>query len=101
MEALIHLEMIYMDGNTYTVMIRNKFILDLPNPRKVRINVLNNYLYQANVPSPDSSSEDEGEPDSSNHPIGTTMEEDVVPPPTLPTQYEATLRMQANWRSME
>lgn len=85
MVALVHQRMIYVDGSTYTVMISNKSILDLPNPRKVRIAFLNNWLYQAGVPYSNDLFEEEGEPDNSNHHTGTAMEEDVVPPPTLPT----------------
>lgn len=51
MDALVHQGMISIYGNTYMVMIYNKIILDLPNPRKVRIDVPNNWLYQAGIPS--------------------------------------------------
>lgn len=92
MDAHVHQGMIFMDGNTYTVMICNKAILDLPNRRKVRIDIPDNYIYQAVVSSSGNSSEEEGEPDITNHPTGTTMEEDIVPPPTLPTQNKVGLQ---------
>lgn len=37
MEDLIHQGMIYVDGNTSTMMVWNKSIIDFPNPRKVKI----------------------------------------------------------------
>lgn len=89
MDALVHQRMIYMDGSTYMIMIHNKSILDFPNPRKVRIDVPNNWLYQLGTPYLGNLTKEEGEPDNSNHLVGTTMEEDIVPPPTLLTQYEA------------
>lgn len=55
----------------------------------MRIDVPSNWIYQAGDPSPDISSEEEGELDGSNHPTYTTIEEDVIPRPTLPSQYEA------------
>lgn len=73
MDSLVHQGMIFMDSNTYMVMIRNKAILDLPNPRKVRIDIANNWLYQAGVPSLVNSYDEKGEPDFTNHVAGTTM----------------------------
>lgn len=35
MDALVHQVMISIDGNTYTMMIHNKTIINLFNPRKV------------------------------------------------------------------
>lgn len=89
MEALVHQGMIYVYGNTYTMFVENKFVLDLPKPRKVRIDILSNWIYQVGAPSPDTRFEDESEPENSNHHVCTSMEEDVVPPLTCPTQHEA------------
>lgn len=70
-------------------MVRNKSVLDLPNPRKVKIDVLSNWFYQAGAPSSNTISEDEIKPKNSNHHVGTALKEDVVPPPTCPTQHGA------------
>lgn len=56
MDALVHQGMISVDGNTYTVIICNKDIFDLPNPRKVKDDVMNNWLYNTGAPTPDNSS---------------------------------------------
>lgn len=99
MDSLVHQGMISMDGNTYTMMIRNKAILDLPNPIKVRIDIPNNRIYQMDVPSPGNSYEEEGKPNITNHHVGTVMEEDIIRPPTHPTQPEvgATNANQDRW----
>lgn len=56
METLVHQGMNYVDGNTYTVMARNKSVLDLPSTGKVRISIKSNWLYQAGALFPDSTS---------------------------------------------
>lgn len=45
MDSLVHQGMIFVHSNTYTTMIQNKVILDFPNPRKVRVDVVKNWLY--------------------------------------------------------
>lgn len=80
--------MIYVGGNTYTVMIYNNSILDFPNPRKVKVDVVNNWLYKASAPTLGNSSKEESNPDLSNHGACNAMDEDIVPPPTYPTQHE-------------
>lgn len=82
--------MIFVDGNTYTVMIHNKAILDFPSRRKVMVDIENNWLYQVGTTSPVNSSEKEGGPYFTNHVVRTAMEEDIVPSPTHPTQNEAS-----------
>lgn len=72
----------------YTVMIHKNYILDFPNPRKLRVDIVNNWLYQVGIPYSGNSAEEEGEPDFTNHSVGIAMEEDIVPPPTLPTKNE-------------
>lgn len=58
--------MIFINSDSYAVMIHNKAILDFPIYRKVRIDIPNNWLYQAGAPSPSNSSEEEGELDFTN-----------------------------------
>lgn len=62
MDALVHQGMIFIDDNTYTMMISNNIILDLPNPRKVGVDILKNWLYKASTTTLGNSSEEEGEP---------------------------------------
>lgn len=39
MESLIYQAMIHWEGNTYSVMMNNINILNLPNPRKLRVDI--------------------------------------------------------------
>lgn len=90
-----------MDRNTYTMMVWNKSVFNLPNLRKARIDVLNNWIYQTGAPSPNNTFKDESEPNNSNHPLGTAMKEDVVPRPTRPTQSEIQgIKTKQNRQSM-
>lgn len=58
MESLIHQGMISIDGNTYSVMIRNKSIIDFPNLRKVRVDIESNWLYKVATQIPKDSSKE-------------------------------------------
>lgn len=62
MDALIHQGTISIDGNTYTMMIQNKAIIDLPNPRRVMVAVENNWLYKADTHTLGNFFEDEDDP---------------------------------------
>lgn len=66
----MHQGNISIDGNTYMVMICNKDIHDFPNPRKIRVDVVNNWLYKEGVPTPGNLSLEKGDPDFSNHCVG-------------------------------
>lgn len=46
MESLIHQGMVIVYDNTYSVMIRHEFILELPDPSRVSVVDKNNWLYK-------------------------------------------------------
>lgn len=49
MESLIAMGMIEYFGDTFTIMIRERSILDLPNPRRVRVDNKHNLLYDQGI----------------------------------------------------
>lgn len=61
--ALVHQGIIFVDSNTNMMMIHNNIILDLPYPRKVRVDIVKIWLYQTNAHTSGNSSEEEGDPD--------------------------------------
>lgn len=65
--------MISVDGNTYTMMYRNKTIIYFPNPRKVRVNVVSNLIYMVGAHTLGNSSEEEGDLDSSYSDAGNSV----------------------------
>lgn len=50
MESMIHQGMITVTHNTYSVMLRNRFILELPDLGRVSIADQTNWLYVSVVP---------------------------------------------------
>ena len=48
-ESLINMGMIYYEVNTLSIIIHKIFVFDLPNPRRVRVNNTNKWLYDQDI----------------------------------------------------
>lgn len=48
-ESLINMDMIYYEVNTFSIIIHKLFVFDLPNPRRVRVNNTNKWLYDKDI----------------------------------------------------
>lgn len=62
-------------------------ILNLPNPRKIRVDIDRNWLYTEAINSSGISSEEEGETDFTNINVGTSMGDNIATS-TQPTYNE-------------
>lgn len=86
MESLIRQGMLAVTHNSYSLMSRGQFILELPDPSSVSIIDRTNWLYASVIP------EEEDDHDVDDFVAGETMEEDAafqyqfVPPRQDPTQ---------------
>lgn len=89
-KSLIHYGMIVVVGNTYSVLIRNQHLIDLPDPERVRIADMNNWIYTMATPSPNLYDKEDNH-DFDKFVVGTYMDEDLAPPHPRPTQKEITV----------
>lgn len=71
-------------------MINNITMLDLPNPRKIRVGIDRNWLYTTVVDPYDASSEVEDDPNFTNINASTGMGDNTAPP-TRPTYNEGEI----------